>query len=83
MIQAVLYRSYIPTSESQQEKKILVCQWHRREVVITTLTFFRTGNKAKRLSSLNHTSKTIHHHHHHHHYHHSHNHSSDNYRKKK
>ena len=25
-----------------------------------------TGNKAKRLSSVNHTTKTIHHHHHHH-----------------
>ena len=25
------------------------------------------GNKAKRLSSVNHTTKTIHHHHHHHH----------------
>ena len=24
-----------------------------------------TGNKAKRLSSVNHTTKTIHHHHHH------------------
>ena len=28
------------------------------------------GNKAKRLSSINHTTKTIHHHHHHHHHHH-------------
>ena len=28
------------------------------------------GNKAKRLSSVNHTTKTIHHHHHHHHNHH-------------
>ena len=27
------------------------------------------GNKAKRLSSVNHTIKTIHHHHHHHHNH--------------
>ena len=27
------------------------------------------GNKAKRLSSVNHTTKTIHHHHHHHHHH--------------
>ena len=26
------------------------------------------GNKAKRLSSVNHTTRTIHHHHHHHHY---------------
>ena len=28
------------------------------------------GNKAKRLSSVSHTTKTIHHHHHHHHHHH-------------
>ena len=28
-----------------------------------------TENKAKRLSSVNHTTKTIHHHHHHHHHH--------------
>ena len=28
------------------------------------------GNKAKRLSSVNHTTKTIHRHHHHHHHHH-------------
>ena len=28
------------------------------------------GNKTKRLSSVNHTTKTIHHHHHHHHHHH-------------
>ena len=27
-----------------------------------------TGNKAKRLSSVNHTTKTIHDHHHHHHH---------------
>ena len=27
------------------------------------------GNKATRLSSVNHTTKTIHHHHHHHHHH--------------
>ena len=27
------------------------------------------GNKAKRLSSVNHTTKTNHHHHHHHHHH--------------
>ena len=27
------------------------------------------GNKAKRLSSVNHITKTIHHHHHHHHHH--------------
>ena len=27
--------------------------------------------KAKRLSSVNHTTKTIHHHHHHHHHHHN------------
>ena len=26
------------------------------------------GNKAKRLSSVNHTTKTTHHHHHHHHH---------------
>ena len=28
------------------------------------------GNKAKRLLSVNHTTKTIHYHHHHHHHHH-------------
>ena len=27
------------------------------------------GNKAKRLSSVSHTTKTLHHHHHHHHHH--------------
>ena len=32
-----------------------------------SLTMVPAGNKAKRLSSVNHTTKTIHHHHHHHH----------------
>ena len=32
------------------------------------------GNKAKRLSSVSHTTKTIHHHHHHHQHHHHHHH---------
>ena len=32
------------------------------------------GNKAKRLSLLNHTTKTIHHRHHYHHHHHHHHH---------
>ena len=31
-----------------------------------------TGSKAKRVSSVNHTTKTTHHHHHHHHHHHYH-----------
>ena len=31
-----------------------------------SLTMVPAGNKAKRLSSVNHTTKTIHHHHHHH-----------------
>ena len=35
-----------------------------------SLTMVPVGNKAKRLSSVNHTTKTIHHHHHHHHHHH-------------
>ena len=33
-----------------------------------SLTLVSAGNKAKRLSSPNHTTKTIHHHHHHHHH---------------
>ena len=36
----------------------------------TSLTMVPAGNKAKCLSSVNHTTKTIHHHHHHHHHHH-------------
>ena len=32
-----------------------------------SLTMVPAGNKAKRLSSVNHTTKTIHHHYHHHH----------------
>ena len=32
-----------------------------------SLTMVPAGNKAKRLSSVNHTTKTIRHHHHHHH----------------
>ena len=32
-----------------------------------SLTMVPAGNKAKRLSSVNHTTKTIHHHHQHHH----------------
>ena len=35
-----------------------------------SLTMAPAGNKAKRLSSVNHTTKTIHHHHHYHHHHH-------------
>ena len=34
-----------------------------------SLTMVPARNKAKRLSSVNHTTKTIHHHHHHHHHH--------------
>ena len=37
-----------------------------------SLTMIPAGNKAKRLSSVNHTTKTIHHHHHHHHHDHHH-----------
>ena len=33
------------------------------------LTMAPAGNKTKRLSSVNHTTKTIHHHYHHHHHH--------------
>ena len=36
------------------------------------LTMAPAGNKVKRLSSGNHTTKTIHHHHHHQHHHHHH-----------
>ena len=35
-----------------------------------SLTMVPAGNKAKRLSSFNHTTKAIHQHHHHHHHHH-------------
>ena len=35
-----------------------------------SLTMVPAGIKAKRLSTVNHTSKTIYHHHHHHHHHH-------------
>ena len=35
-----------------------------------SLTIIPAGNKAKHLSSVYHTTKTIHHHHHHHHHHH-------------
>ena len=35
-----------------------------------SLAIVLAGNKAKRLSSVNHTTKTILHHHHHHHHHH-------------
>ena len=34
-----------------------------------SLTMVPAGNKAKHLSSINHTTKTIHHHHHNHHHH--------------
>ena len=34
-----------------------------------SLTMVLVGNKVKRLSSVNHTTKTMHHHHHHHHHH--------------
>ena len=34
-----------------------------------SLTMVPAGNKAKSLSSVSHTTKTIHHHHHHHHHH--------------
>ena len=44
-----------------------------------SLTMSPPGNKAKRLSSFNHTAKAIHHyHHHHHHYHHHHHHHHQN-----
>ena len=33
------------------------------------MTMVPAGNKTKRLSSVKHTTKTIHHHHHHHHHH--------------
>ena len=33
---------------------------------------FPAGNRVKRLSSVNHTTKTIHHYHHHHNHHHHH-----------
>ena len=33
--------------------------------MVRSLTMVPTGNKAKRLSSVNHITKTIHHHHHH------------------
>ena len=35
-----------------------------------SLTVVPAGNKAKRFSSVNHTTETIHHHHHYHHHHH-------------
>ena len=38
------------------------------------------GNKAKRLSSVSHITKTTHHHHHHHHHHHQHGHKNSKYK---
>ena len=38
--------------------------------MVRILAMVPAGNKTKCLSSVNHTTKTIHHHHHHHHHHH-------------
>ena len=44
----------------------------RRFAMVASLTMVPAGNKAKRLSSVNHTTKTIYHYHHNHHHHHHH-----------
>ena len=51
-------------SGSEQVKILFAACWRFAMVRISTVV--PAGNKAKRLSSVNHTTKTIHHHHHHH-----------------
>ena len=50
--------------------RTLLAAYRRFAMVRISLTMVPAGNKSNRLSSVNHTRKTIHHHHHHHHHHH-------------
>ena len=50
--------------------RTLLAAYRRFAMVRISLTMVPAGYKTKRLSSVNHTRKTIHHHHHHHHHHH-------------
>ena len=61
--------------EWQVFRRFLFCSWRLGDLRWwESLTVIRGGNKAKRLSPINHSAKTIHHHHHHHHHHHDHHH---------
>ena len=51
---------------TQVRRRFISCSWRVGDSQWWgSLTMVPAGNKAKRLSSVNHTTKTIHHHHHH------------------
>ena len=64
---AQLYSTSLNWGSAQVQILLAAC-WRFEMVRISDMV--PAGNKAKRLSSINHTTKTIHHHHHHHHHHH-------------
>ena len=59
------------SGSAQVQTLLVVCQRFAR---VRSLTMVQHENKAKRLSSVNHTTKTVHRHHHHYHHHHHHHH---------
>ena len=67
---------YWHAADLRYKRNLLSCIWSmldtlRRVINLQwwgSLTMVPAGNKAKRLSSVNHTTKTIHDHHHHHHH---------------